>query len=658
MGKRRKIFPVKAAVITVIVIALGYGAWRLWWPEDAMARLQQHSRQLPTLALADSAQKPPTNKWFSSLAFKQPSDPVFAYPLALQTTGTGVDISYPAVSAGADTIDASFRRDLGLTFGASSKSYVSSYDDLSVELEVRANDQKQAAIRITQGSPYLFVHLASGAHMTIDAAAYSQADGGAWRFQNNGRTYELSLGTSATYDPATHAVTASANNALAALYVTPDDAQSSVLRAAAQNAITGTEVSYKVDGTSTTTTFVVHTQNGQPTVFGLLPDQTNGHAAQDGHFTTLLGTQTLQAGTSFTFKTALPNMPANLPVTSLPAAQQDQLKDLVRQDAGKLTFDATDTYYAGKQLYRAANLLQLAHQLGLNSEAANIQHALKTELTQWFDPNTGNQRNNKYFYYDTTIKGIVGVTPSFGSEDFNDHHFHYGYMLYAAAVLGQYDDVFVAQYGPAVTLLARDIADPNRNDAPLPYLRMFDQYAGHSWASGFAPFGSGNNQESSSEAVNAWYGMYRWAQVSGNNALGTEAQWLFARETSAALRDYLNIDQTRPELAGYNHNIVSLLWGGKADYATFFDAAPESKLAIQLLPFNPAAGYLGSDKSHVQLNLAAVGPNPSKFKDYVAMYQVFTDPKGALAAAATLGDTDLDGANSRSYLYAWLLTHQ
>ena len=32
-------------------------------------------------------------------------------------------------------------------------------------------------------------------------------------------------------------------------------------------------------------------------------------------------------------------------------------------------------------------------------------------------------------------QGIVGLTPSFGSDEFNDHHFHYGYFLYAAGVL-------------------------------------------------------------------------------------------------------------------------------------------------------------------------------------------------------------------------------
>ena len=41
---------------------------------------------------------------------------------------------------------------------------------------------------------------------------------------------------------------------------------------------------------------------------------------------------------------------------------------------------------------------------------------------------------------------------------------------------------------------------------------VFDPYRGHSWASGPSPFASGNNQESSSEAVAAWNGLALWAR--------------------------------------------------------------------------------------------------------------------------------------------------
>ncbi|MEK8105205.1 glycosyl hydrolase [Micromonospora sp. M12] len=50
-----------------------------------------------------------------------------------------------------------------------------------------------------------------------------------------------------------------------------------------------------------------------------------------------------------------------------------------------------------------------------------------------------------------------------------------------------------------VDLLIRDANNYRRGDTQFPYLRDFDIYAGHDWASGHGSFGSGNNQESSSE---------------------------------------------------------------------------------------------------------------------------------------------------------------
>jgi endoglucanase Acf2 len=154
--------------------------------------------------------------------------------------------------------------------------------------------------------------------------------------------------------------------------------------------------------------------------------------------------------------------------------------------------------------------------------------------------------------------------------------------------------------------------------------------------------------------------MYQWAQLTHNDQLRTTAQWLYARETQSALAYYTNVDLARSELAGYEHTIFSLLWSGKADYATFFDAAPESKLAIQVIPMNPGAAYLGTDSARVSQNLAQVvretGQAPSKFKDFLIMYKSLADPKGALADASALGDADIDSANSRSYLFAWLYT--
>jgi endoglucanase Acf2 len=327
------------------------------------------------------------------------------------------------------------------------------------------------------------------------------------------------------------------------------------------------------------------------------------------------------------------------------------------KDVAGLSFAATDTYFAGKELYKAANLLALAHQLGQADAAAVISARLKTELATWYDPAGQNTRANKYFYYDSSYKGLVGAKASFGSELFNDHHFHYGYFIYASAILAQYDPGFYQASAPMVNLLISDIAS-DQASAYFPRLRMFDVYAGHSWAAGTGDFGDGNNQESSSEAVNAWYGMYLWAKVAHNDALSQQSQWLYQKESTAANGLWLQ-SQASILPPGYAHPFVSLVWGGKLDYATFFSARPQALLGIQLIPMSPGQGYLTAGGGQaIGRNLASVAPAASdldgQFGDYLIMYQALTDPAAAAANAQQFHSANLDSANSMTYLLAWV----
>lgn len=114
-------------------------------------------------------------------------------------------------------------------------------------------------------------------------------------------------------------------------------------------------------------------------------------------------------------------------------------------------------------------MLLVAKQLGTDTEAAAIQHQLVDALGTWFaadDP-----RPNRFIYYDTTIKGVVGGEPSFGSDEFNDHHFHYGYFIYAAAVVAKYDESFADTHGAFLDALVADITHPEQAENGPKYRR-------------------------------------------------------------------------------------------------------------------------------------------------------------------------------------------
>ena len=92
---------------------------------------------------------------------------------------------------------------------------------------------------------------------------------------------------------------------------------------------------------------------------------------------------------------------------------------------------------------------------------------------------------------------MIGIRASFWSDEhLNDHHFHYGYFLRAAAELARCDPEWADQYGGMVNLVIRDIACPSREDKMFAPFRSFDRYAGHSWASGDGNAVDGCNQES------------------------------------------------------------------------------------------------------------------------------------------------------------------
>ena len=101
---------------------------------------------------------------------------------------------------------------------------------------------------------------------------------------------------------------------------------------------------------------------------------------------------------------------------------------------------------------------------------------------------------------------------------YNDHHFHYGYHIYAAAIVAQFDREWGRKYFEHVMLYIRDIANPSVDDKYFPAFRQKDWYLGNSWASGIALFGSrpylnGRNQESSSEAISAYEAIAMYGSV-------------------------------------------------------------------------------------------------------------------------------------------------
>lgn len=82
----------------------------------------------------------------------------------------------------------------------------------------------------------------------------------------------------------------------------------------------------------------------------------------------------------------------------------------------------------------------------------------------------------------TYVTGNDGA--DFGNTYYNDHHFHYGYHILAAAAIAHLDPTWMQANKAYVNALVRDFANPSTKDTYFPLWRSMDWYHGHSWAHG------------------------------------------------------------------------------------------------------------------------------------------------------------------------------
>jgi endoglucanase Acf2 len=325
-----------------------------------------------------------------------------------------------------------------------------------------------------------------------------------------------------------------------------------------------------------------------------------------------------------------------------------------------------DTYWDGKYLGRLAAALPIAEQLR-SPAAATIEERLKRRLEDWLGAEEGGRlgeggrlKETNTFYLNRRWGTLIGYPASYGSDhELSDHHFHYGYFLRAAAEVARRDPAWAARWKPMVDLLARDIASPARDDPNFPFLRVFDPYAGHSWASGTAKFGSGNNHESSSEAMAAWTGLILWGQATGDTALRDTGVYLYTTEMEGINNYWFDVDaRNRPR--EYEPSVITMVWGGKGVNETWFSKNPEAVHGINWLPFHGGSLYLGRHPEYLRRNYDALvrengGADWDQWADIVWMARALSDPDDAWAQLeASRGTFKAEDGNSRANLVHWV----
>lgn len=627
---------------------------------STIAKLPQKTvGKVPVTRLAHGL-APPTNRWFSGLVFGEHPLPVFPLPLSFGLTDTGFTFGLPEVTTTPNTITGGNAPSVTIDAGASTSKIIA-YDDASVTIAHRSGSGSTlGSTVVAEGSP--LVSFTAAKKLTLKLGQhFNPAGKGVYSAKVGKTTYGLRTTGSVTKDGTGLSLP---DGATAVWFPVPSDGSLSAVAAHAVP-VTAVTLDHSSGGSTASTTLGYKTARADDTLIATLPHQQKSMTTPKctlGSYPSIYGTMKLCAEKTLSWTSPAVASSDTLDLGPLDAAKKAELTATLAQDVAQTAALPSDTYFGGKALYRLANLLMLSDQLGDTVAAKTVGAKLSDALREWTDPARCKSNTERCFVYDPKMRGIIGLTASFGSDQFNDHNFHYGYFLYAASVAASHDAKLRSEITPVMNLLAADLASSG-NSKYFPDRRGFDAYAGHSWASGYSPFADGNNLESSSEAVNAWNGLALWATVSDNSALKKEASWMLASEAASARSYWTDFDTSDPVYANYTHSVVALNWGGKRDYSTWFSADSNAKLGIQLIPMSPASGYLGGDAKRIAQSVseATAGDYSKQFGDYMLMYSALGGSDGATAALATareLPQKFIDDGNSRSYLLAWIMTRR
>ena len=278
---------------------------------------------------------------------------------------------------------------------------------------------------------------------------------------------------------------------------------------------------------------------------------------------------------------------------------------------------------------------------------------------EWDLPDSGSG-STKDLAYSPEWTTLLANPGSYGmAGELNDHHFHYGYFIAAAATIARFDPEWAApdQWGALVDLLIKDAANWEREDERFPFLRNFDPYIGHAYASGHAGFAAGNNQESSSESTHFAHAVVLWGEATGRTEIRDLGLFLHSLETRSIEQYWFDVDQSVYP-PGAEHPLAGIVWDAGATYATWWTANPEEIQGINLLPLTGGSLYLGRaaeamNRSWEHLIEENGGP-PVEWKDILWGWRALFDPEAADQWLSEQTQWTAEPGHSQAFITYWI----
>lgn len=660
------------------IIPVGDGSYTTEFPGVDAAGRNTYPSGTPFTS-GNAATKPvPTNDWWSAKVKNSHCDNMFNYPFTLKTVNQGLVATYIPWGV----IDDITPVTIGVEGLNSTAANVVDFSDWTVTMEWANNEHSfQATAGI--GMPFLYFTKASTdiAQIKISSGNVSVSDemliitdlrngadfavyaplGSVWT--QNGDTYSSDLNGKNYWSLAFIPLDASniqavANEYKQYAYVFPKN----------------TTASWTYDNNTSVvrTNFNVETEvmEGSNTnmLLGLLPHQW-AHLSSDSpvpdkySYSTVRGELKTMASNSFivenTFHGILPTLPYldNYSEGFNPGLLDEKIKQL-ENDA----LDTwTDSYNEGQMMNRLIQTARIAD-LENNIVSRNkIIATIKDRLEDWLSANADEVAF--IFYYNETWTSMIGYPAGHGQDgNLNDHHFHWGYFIHAAAFIEQFEPGWAEQWGGMINMLIRDAANSNRDDEMYPFLRNFSPYAGHCWANGFATFPQGNDQESTSESMQFNSSLIHWGTLTGNDEIRDLGIYLYTTEQSA-IEEYWFDMHNRIFGQNQQYRLVSRVWGNSYDNGTFWTNDIAASYGIEMYPIHGGSLYLGQNTDYVtelwneieeNTGILENEANDNLWHDIMWEYLSFIDPQKAIDLYDSYPDRSLKFGVSDAQTYHWL----
>jgi endoglucanase Acf2 len=637
-----------------------------------------------------------TSQWYSTLIFAAKPEALFVQPITVKTTPAGLEFALPSKE-----VVPTWRRDVEIRYPHKDPLVISPVafepgtaklakaDDWSIDISM-ARGADDMRVTVARGNPFASIQISRGdARVRLPSAGErlnAAGDPRVLALKVGGKAYALFAPSGATWESASAtewiARLPAGKGYLSAAALPDDKAETLALFTRHAYAfIQQTRVEWRYDEAASTveTTFKATTKamegsdNGP--LLGLYPHHWFKNTSVEGklgpEFDTVRGKLRLLAApqfkTTYTYNGFVPYWPA---VQDSPRLQE--LKDLMANDLRDARREmlqvGRSAYWQGLGLQRTMKLADVFEQQGDLAGRDRLLAMAKKRAEEWLD---GRDRDH-YVHYDSTLGSVAIYPDEFSAvSEINDKHFWYGYWIRVAAEIGLRDPAWIAKdkWGGMIELLVADIATTERGKAEAPFLRNYDAYEGHTWANGIGLGEFGNNNESSSEAINAWSALILWGEVTGNKALRDLGIFLRTSEIQAINHYWFDIHGLvfAPE---YKNVDVSLVFGGQYMHNTWWTDEPRQITGINLLPITTAHLYLGTDPKFIRKNLDALAvemesyakhgkkprnpPPKDIWQDIFAKYQALADPALGLKIWDRWGS--VNAGDSRTHALHFMLS--